>query len=570
MGKQGAILKKCPWCSAKFEVAQEDMAFLERLSPTILGLTLQIPTPSLCPACRHQRRMTFRNDQNYYRNQCRRCKASLISIYSPDKNISILCEECYWGDGWDPLDFGREFDFSKPFFEQFAQLKAVTPRLAIFNTHSENSKYTVHSSRNRNCYIGSSLIECDEVNYSDFTFGGKSSQDLFGCKNVELCYECIDSQELFNCDYVNQCMSLSESYLCFDCRRGDSLVGCVGLRGKSFQILNKAASKFECEAVLKRLKTELKFREDFTARFNELKAHHPYPECWGNSNEEVIGNNCSHCHDIFEGHHLLDSERIRFGHDGTGNIDSMDYTRSALGELIYECAAAVELKFSAFCNLTYQCDSMLYSDNCQGGCSHCFGCMSLKRERFCILNKRYTEAQYRELVPRIVEHMKNTGEWGEFFPVALSPFGYNETKASEHFPLTEAEIAEKGWQWSSYQSPAPKDLKSIKASDLSFAIGEVPDTIVEYAILSELSDKPFRILQGDLLFHRKKELPLPRLTPRERHSRRILELPPHTLTSRQCGHCEREILTPYFDQSKIARVYCLKCYEQYLHNSEDS
>ena len=38
--------------------------------------------------------------------------------------------------------------------------------------------------------------------------------------------------------------------------------------------------------------------------------------------------------------------------------------------------------------------------------------------------------------------MISTGEWGEFFPSSLSPFGYNETVAQEYFPLTREEVLE--------------------------------------------------------------------------------------------------------------------------------
>ena len=31
--------------------------------------------------------------------------------------------------------------------------------------------------------------------------------------------------------------------------------------------------------------------------------------------------------------------------------------------------------------------------------------------------------------------MKKTGEWGEFFPSSISPFGYNETVAMEYYPI---------------------------------------------------------------------------------------------------------------------------------------
>jgi len=38
-------------------------------------------------------------------------------------------------------------------------------------------------------------------------------------------------------------------------------------------------------------------------------------------------------------------------------------------------------------------------------------------------------------VPKIIEHMQKMGEWGEFFPSSLSPFGYNETVAEEYYPI---------------------------------------------------------------------------------------------------------------------------------------
>jgi hypothetical protein len=41
--------------------------------------------------------------------------------------------------------------------------------------------------------------------------------------------------------------------------------------------------------------------------------------------------------------------------------------------------------------------------------------------------------------------MQSTGEWGEYFPIEVSPFGYNETVAQEYFPLTEEEVNSKGW-----------------------------------------------------------------------------------------------------------------------------
>src|SRR4029079_13675795 len=100
--------------------------------------------------------------------------------------------------------------------------------------------------------------------------------------------------------------------------------------------------------------------------------------------------------------------------------------------------------FSKFCNKTA---NLLYSDCCYQECKNLFGCIGLFRKSYCILNKQYSKEEYEALVPKIIEHMRKTGEWGEYFPIEISPFGYNETVAQEYYPLTEEEVTEKGYKW---------------------------------------------------------------------------------------------------------------------------
>jgi hypothetical protein len=84
----------------------------------------------------------------------------------------------------------------------------------------------------------------------------------------------------------------------------------------------------------------------------------------------------------------------------------------------------------------------MYCIDCQYS-KDCFGCVGLQRKQYCILNKQYTKEEYETLVPKIIEHMKSTREWSEFFPIEISPFTYNETVAQEYFPLTKAEVLSK-------------------------------------------------------------------------------------------------------------------------------
>ena len=85
---------------------------------------------------------------------------------------------------------------------------------------------------------------------------------------------------------------------------------------------------------------------------------------------------------------------------------------------------------------------MFYSISCKS-CKNIFFCNGLLNKEYCILNKQYTKEEYEELVSQIIERMIQRGEWGEFIPPSLSPFGYNESVAMDRFPLTEEEAVKK-------------------------------------------------------------------------------------------------------------------------------
>src|SRR3989344_5928545 len=67
-----------------------------------------------------------------------------------------------------------------------------------------------------------------------------------------------------------------------------------------------------------------------------------------------------------------------------------------------------------------------YSDSCYN-CANCFGCAGLNKKNHYILNKEYKKEEYQKLKEEKVTQLKKDGVYGEFFPPALSPFGYNET-----------------------------------------------------------------------------------------------------------------------------------------------
>ena len=81
--------KTCPQCSAPFQVTPEDLAFYEKVSPVFNGKKELIPPPSLCPDCRMQRRLAWRNERSIFRDTCDLCKKSIVSIYAPGEREKV-------------------------------------------------------------------------------------------------------------------------------------------------------------------------------------------------------------------------------------------------------------------------------------------------------------------------------------------------------------------------------------------------------------------------------------------------------------------------------------------------
>ena len=137
--------QSCAQCHGEFAVSEKAVSLLEKVSPGFAGVTIPIPPPVLCPACREGSRLAFRNEWKMYRRQCDATGKSLVSIYRDDSPYRVVDPQWWWSDAYDPLDYGRDFDFSRSFFEQFHELNLAVPKSAIQNAKSENADYTNYS-----------------------------------------------------------------------------------------------------------------------------------------------------------------------------------------------------------------------------------------------------------------------------------------------------------------------------------------------------------------------------------------------------------------------------------------
>ena len=145
--------RSCNECGASFQMSTSELQFLSQCSPRIGERELPIPPPTLCPPCRRQRRLAWRNERSLFRRSCDKCDQNVISMYPPEAPYRVYCPSCYWSDDWSHTDYGRDVDFTKPIFEQFQELLTEVPLISLINVNSENSNYCHRIYGGRNNYM---------------------------------------------------------------------------------------------------------------------------------------------------------------------------------------------------------------------------------------------------------------------------------------------------------------------------------------------------------------------------------------------------------------------------------
>jgi len=83
-----------PWCKQSFEITDDDLEFYQKISPIFGDKKELIPPPTLCPDCRMQRRLAWRNERNLHRRTCGLCGKGTISSFAPESPYTVYCNNC--------------------------------------------------------------------------------------------------------------------------------------------------------------------------------------------------------------------------------------------------------------------------------------------------------------------------------------------------------------------------------------------------------------------------------------------------------------------------------------------
>ncbi len=555
--------KNCTQCRQDFEISDTDLAFYDRISPVIGGKKQQIPPPTLCPACRRQRRLAFRNERKLYHRKCDLSGKQMISMHPADSPFQVYHITEWLGDKWDARDHGRDFDFSRPFFDQFKELCAEVPHFNAFVDPSMdvNSEYTNCSSEAKNCYMITQAEKNEDCYHSRGINNSKNCCDCLRIDHCELCYECISASQCYRCIECEDCDNCSDCYFSSELRGCKNCFGCHGLTRKEYHIFNEPVTPEEWDKKVKKLLLTRPVVEAMRKRSAEERLRHPQRASHVLQSENCTGDhltNCRESHDVFDSRDL---EHCAYCYEVlNGAKDAYDFSMFGLHcELLYECnGCGYNVHNVLFSNHCWNnVSDLLYCESCFPSVKHCFGCFGLKRAEYCILNKQYSKEEYEKLVPKLIEHMRKTGEWGEFFPITMSAYGYNESLAGEFFTLSEKEATSRGWPWRDEPEETEKYLGPGGTPPES--IDKASEDLCEHIFRCAATDKPYKIIPQEYAFYRATGVPPPAFCPEERHKRRMGRRNPSVLYPRACAKCKAAVQTT-IAPDRPETVWCESCY----------
>ncbi|MBI4600130.1 hypothetical protein HY732_04410 [Candidatus Uhrbacteria bacterium] len=542
----------CPISELSFEITDTERE--------LYGM-FDLPVSDMHPFLRFVMRFAHGNNWSLYWTTEMRTGKKILTCYDP-KEFPKIVEHGYWmSNEFDAREYGRAFDFSRPFFEQYFEMVAEIPRPNVTILNCENVEYANHVFWSKNCYLCFICFHCENVLYSFRARKCRESMYLFNCRESELCFQCANCINCFDVHYAEFCSDCRGCRFLSNCIDCSECYQCTNLKHKQYCIQNVQYTKDEYGARMSAidLSSFAVFQKEWSA-WQSFLATQPIQAERNINCEDCTGTLLTNCRSCRNCSNLSNAENSV---NSYGNNQSETCDASAEGSQQGVMAVGfLDSQRVAFTMIAEHCYDILYSQHMFQ--SHdCFGCFGLKKASWCILNKEYEPAEYEDMKKGIVSHMKKTGEWGKYFPPRYSPFAWDDTNAAavliSSFDDYEDVAARLGLR-SAPRTDAMERSDAVSAQALPDRPDDFSENDIHTVWVCSTSGRPYKITKQELALYRRFRAPLPRA-----HWRTVFEhfypqmYPmPHEAV---CGACGKHIYS-YIRPEKTTRILlCDACFE---------
>jgi hypothetical protein len=422
---------------------------------------------------------------------------------------------------------------------------------------------------------------CDKDEECMFGYQFTNSKECLNSASILESIKIFDSSNVFKCFNIFGSISNNrfcyDSYFLRDCEGAHHCFGAVNIKNGSYIFMGQKLSEEDYKNKLKEIDLgsykEYIFWKNKTEEY--FKKNIPQPN-WETHSNNITGSyvfkskNCKECYDVTGCEDskylmLIKEGQVRdcFDYTDWGNSVSLIYDSVVVGEL------ASSVKFSNHCSTNI--NNIEYCKLQLGG-SDCFGCVSMRKKKYCILNKQYSKEEYLRLREKIIKHMNDmpyidkTGKiykYGEFFPMEFSPHAYNNSYANFLFPKIKNQVENLKLRWRDHCFE--KYPITIDYSEIPDNIKNTTEEILKEVIKCSTCPRGYRVAKQELDLAKKLNVPLSRQCPFCRIEEKVKKwVSQMKQVDRICDQCSVEFKTHY-SKDEAPKIYCKDCYNKEVY-----
>ena len=549
MNTKNPPTRVCEHCQQNFTISDEELALYKKVG---------LKVPGLCCECRWKKYLSFAPFGKFRKGKSDLSGENFITVLPVNARFPIYASHEWWGDGWDPISFGQEYNSQKSFFTQLKELQEKVPRPHQGGKNNFNCDWCEDVWESKNCYLSRALFKCENLSYGYRVLTSKDSFDLVYCFDLQRSYNCLFCHNSFNLNFSENSKDCVDSNFLFDCRNCQNCTMSWNLRNKRYCIRNVQYTKEEYEKELAKFnfgsyENIVILKEEFERILKNEAVHR---ENFNIKTTNSTGNymtNCDKCINVFSWENSQNCQNCIRGLNSKDSIDQAFTWNTENSGNNGTVDGGYQIKHSAHSVGRYS----EYIDNCLE-VEYCFGCVGLRKKKYCILNKQYTKEEYEKLKAKIVLDMGE--EYGEFFPYSMGICDYNFSASILYFPqTTKEEILREGGYWSEEDFSSEDGISSLELPD---AIKDTDLGICNQALICPQTHYRFNISQSEFEFHKNNNFALPR----EHFDRRMLEPARKMVVSKsypyKCFYCQKDIEAYYLPEWHYQKIACEECYKQ--------
>lgn len=543
----------CPITGLSFEHHELERRHYERFG---------LPVPDIHPIARRIQKLAHANAWDLYWTTDTRTGKKILSCYDPAEH-PIIYDRSYWmSDDFDAKQYGQAFDFSRSFFDQYFEMVSSIPKSNLVVLSGENIDYCNNASNSKNCYLSFNMLGSENLMYCARVFECRDSINLYNCRKCEMSYACADCFGCYNLRWSEFSTHCTDSAFLSNCRDCIDCYQCANISHKQYCIQNVQVTQQEYEKHMRAIDFgSWRVLQNEGSEWRAFLESQPLQAQHNTNCEDSTGVLMKNCRACINCSLLTNAEQCyeSWGNIETENCDSSgedaQYNTSTLG--IVSCQRTA-------CSLWLEHSYDIFYSQYIMQSHDCFGCYGVRKTSHGIFNRQYPLAEYEELKKKIIAHMKETGEWGTYFPPRFAAYPYEKTLAkiitSTEFDDNAEMMKRFGFRFEK-RNDANACPGGYQASELPDHCDDADEALTKLTFLCSESGRPYNITKQELAFYKKHRVPVPRISWRtaiEHHYPTFYPSPHAT----KCAECSKGMFSYLRPDKTTRRLLCDSCFNE--------